>query len=125
MKDFPPLNSSASKSGHALLMGPYLIILLVSSATTAASLSVHVTSFSSTTCWSSLFHSEKAAKLQYPKPQVADSKPSVFILKSVNNLGFFASKDCLVGQFLGGSPHFPKFRLSLGEFWAEQIELIL
>lgn len=51
--------------------------------------------------WSSLFHSDQAAKLQSHKPLVANGKPSVFIPKSIHKLGFTAWEDCLVGQFLG------------------------
>lgn len=56
---------------------------------------------SSSANWSSLFHSEKAATLRFHQLSVEDGKPSIFIPKSVHNLGISAWEDCLVGQFLG------------------------
>lgn len=61
--------------------------------------------------WSSLFHSDQAAKLQFHHPLVADGKPSAFIPKSVHKLRFSAWEDCHIGQFWVPLPLSLKSRL--------------
>lgn len=106
-KDFPPLNPSVSKFGPSSTTAPPPANPGSMNSSPAVPSIVHATAQpapSPTVCWSSLFHFEKAAKLQYHKRQVADGKPSVFIPNSVNNLGFSNWEDYLVGPFLGVSP---------------------
>lgn len=50
--------------------------------------------------WSSLFHTGISAQLCYHHLLVANGKHSIFISKSVHNLGISVWENCLVGQFL-------------------------
>lgn len=115
-KDFPSLHSSASKFGGASA-STSAPIPPVSTGAAAASSSLHVSSPSPNACWSSLFPSEKAAKLQYHKPQMANDTTSIFIPKSIHNLGFSVWEDCLVGQFLGGSQAFSQIQAVVRQIW--------
>lgn len=112
-KDFSPLNPESSTPSPSLIvvLSPLAAMpassTLVNSDSKELSSSLHAATkpnSSPTSSWSSLFHFDKAARLQYNQPLVADGKPSVFILKSVHNLGISTWEDCLAGQFLGASP---------------------
>lgn len=121
-KDFPPLTSNlkpsssspaalVSQAASTIVPAPVCSVL-ESSASRVASSSLHGAAQPtppSHPSWSSPFHSDQAAMLQYHQHLVTNGKPSVFIPKSIHKLGFSSWEDCLVGQFLDASP--PLFQI--------------
>lgn len=97
-KDFPPLSSSSPKPSSSSPAADPLSTnpTSVNSASKDGSSSLHAAvslDSSSPPSWTSLFHSDQAAKLQYHQPLIANGKPFVFIPKSVHKLGIVAWED--------------------------------
>lgn len=122
-KDFPPLSSlqspkSSSKSPIASSAVPLPSKNPIrSDAGPSSSHAVVQSIVAPPASWSSLFHSDQAAKLQFHQPCVDNGKPSVFIPKSIHKLGFSAWEDCLMGQFLGASPSFSQIQAVARQIW--------